>query len=187
MKNNKTILSILSSILIGAYLAIQFVPVSYAANVATTDTVITNRQALLTNAVHINSITIVNTSTNNVTFGFFDAPGSTNLHSANAVALQYTNQLYTNYSFSLASITNTYTNIYGFITNDIFTAMQRTTNQIAAGITNYGLVALTSVGSNQTVTINFNALQFCNQGLVVTNLICPVNGIIYNIDYNNLR
>lgn len=145
----------------------------------------TNRTSLVaTQALHINSITIFNNATNTSLFAFFDAPGGTNIHSANAISLGTTNGAYTNYTYALASVTNTYTNIFGFITNDIVTFMQRTTNAVAAGLLSYRLLGIAAVNSNGSQTLTFNTLQENSQGLIVTNLMVPAGGVVINVDYN---
>lgn len=185
MKKNKFFSNIVA-IGLAVLLSAGILTSTKAANVATVLSVVTNRTALLTNAVHLNSITVYNMGTSATVFGFFDAPGNTNLHSANAISLAQTNSGFTNYTFTIASFTNTYTNIFGFITNDIYTAMNRTTNAQPATNAPYGLIGVIAVGTNP-VTLTFNALQFCNYGLIVTNLTVPVGVVGINVDYNPLR
>lgn len=161
--------------------------VSKAANAVTVLAGLTTRTNLIpgvSNAVSISSITISGvTNLVPATFSFFDAPGYTNLHSANAIALTWSNIAYTTYSYSIVSITNTYTNIMGFITNDIFTARARTTNTVAAGINNYRLVYSVVIASNMTpLVVTFGTPQLNTHGLVMTNH--PSATTVIDVEYS---
>lgn len=148
----------------------------------------TNRTAILNGAHHLNSITLYNIGTNTTVFGFFDAPGTTNAGSANAIAITFTNAAYTNYTITSGSVSNAlFTNIFGVITTNFYLALTRTTNNVLGTNMPAAMVGLIAGSSNVPVTLTFGANQFSAYGLVVTNLTTPAGGVFYSVDYDNKR
>ena len=152
----------------------------------------TNRTALITNACHINSITIVGNSVSNiaaVNIGFLDAPGTTNINSANAIGIAITNGGYTNITYAIGGISNYFTNIYGYYETNFTLGKVATTNAVGPAYTAYrniGLLTVVSNVNNSIFTLTYSALQFNSQGLLVTNS-APMAGTIIMVDYNNAR
>lgn len=182
----KLLFNVVGGVMIGL-MGIISVPFTQAANLSIILTA-TNKTALLTNVVRLNSITIYGPNTNAAmtTLTLFDAPGGSNMHSANALALTFTNQSYTNYSYTLSSITNSYVNIFGFTTNDIFSGLTRVTNTVVATNQQYRIIAGATIISNTIptpVTLTFGGMQLNTKGLVITNQ--PLAGALINIDYED--
>lgn len=195
MKKN----SFMKSVALGVMLAItSCLPFSTWAVVNLTSLTITNRTVLLsTNTVPANLNSIFITGITNIVptaFTFFDSPGWTNIHSSQQPVLNFTNSSYTNYTFSVQSFTNTYTNIFGFITNDIFTAMARTTNTVAATNQQYRILFSITLSSNTVggaavaaspFTITFPTAVQLSHGLLLTN--SPSATTLIELDYTPKR
>ena len=171
----KFIKNLLVSLVLGSCIgSILLLPIQAANSVFSMPaTVGTN--VLITGADHVNSITIINTSTTNQLFKFFD--------STNRTSVTVTNANFTNYTYSTSLITNLETNVFGLVTSNAYTVITRTTNSIS-GIYSYRVLAAMNVLASTSQTINFSVLQLNTSGLTVTNVLMGAGDVIINVDYS---
>lgn len=118
----------------------------FAAN-TTVYSIANNKSALLTNLCYSTSFVINNTNlTTDATVTFFDAPNTN---------LTYSFGAYSNIVVSTAMITNLWTNYFGVVNSNVYTAQIETTNSVAAATNNYSPVYSVRASSNAVTTVNF--------------------------------
>lgn len=124
----------------------------------------------------LNSITVSSLATTNGALYFYDSAFNTNT---------YTRGGWTNISYSTALSTNRYTNIFGVITTNYYTAKIWTTNTIAAGVVARPLLYNVTTVSNSAITAEFDGVFF-GSGLLVTNLgtIGGLGGVSITVNYD---
>lgn len=104
----------------------------------------------------------------NVTVAVFDTAGSDT---------SYTNGTYSAIVYTQTTITNAYTNYFGVINSNVYTALVQSTNTVAAATNFYTPVFVYIAPSNAISTVNFN--YGFTRGVLVTNT--PVlNGVTVN-------
>jgi hypothetical protein len=115
---------------------------------------------LLTEPSTIYQIVVSTTNINPMTVAFYDASGTNTF---------YTNNAYTNYSWSVGTATNIYTNFLGVVWTNTYLANIRSTNSQPAATNSFPLLWSTTVVSNAPVTytppVGINAFS----GVVATN------------------
>lgn len=94
----------------------------------------------------------------NVTVAVFDSAVST---------VDYTNASYDTIVYTSQSVTNIYTNYFGVLNTNIYTALVHSTNTVAAATNGFAPVFTTIVQSNSVSTVNLN-YNFV-RGITVTN------------------
>lgn len=137
----------------------------------------TNNVSLYSGPYNIQSFVAQNPSGVAQTVVIFDAPG-----------LGITNVIpgYTNYAVSVVSVTNVYTNIFGAINTNIFSALTNTVVNTAQTTNNYRIVDSFSVASNSTVTRLYpEGAIFGIFGIGVTN--GPLTNFTYTVTYTPFK
>lgn len=157
MKSFKNKLIVASLVIVGNFVA-------YAAVTTTVQSPASGVTSVTTAPATSSSFTFINTNAaKNSTVYVYDAPGTN---------VTYVLTPSTNYTFSVGSITNSWTNYLGVVNSNIFTGLITTTNS-SAQITNfYPLAGVFIVSSNTApglgvLPANFN-YNF-RYGILVTN------------------
>lgn len=118
---------------------------------------------LFTNAIVLQSVTFYNTGGTNFNFALFNSSVRSN---------QYAVPAYTNITYAIGNLTNTYTNILtGTTTNYVLTngAIVATTNTDLATNRTYPIIVQSTVTTNTGAGVTFTLNTFFSHGLVMTN------------------
>lgn len=127
----------------------------------------------------LNSISISSLATTNGTLYFYDSAYNTNT---------YTRGGWTNISYSVGLNTNIFTNVFGVLSTNYYTAKILTTNTIAKAVVARPLIATATTVSNSVVTLDFDGVFF-GSGLLLTNVgtIGGLGGVNITVNYDDLR
>jgi hypothetical protein len=120
---------------------------------------------VFSNAVVITSITVQNVGGTNFNFAMFNSNVRTNT---------YLIAPYTNYLLSAVTFTNVYTNINignatATVSTNFYTALQRTTNSVAATAKTYPILFGPVTIMTNTSAFTFPINQYFSHGLTITN------------------
>jgi len=131
-----------------------------------------------TNGIAINSITIANAGTNQLTIKFFDSP-NINLGVTNTTG-------YTNFTMTTISVTNIYTNYNLALETNVYTAITNTANVLAGFTNSYPVLLTLVVPTNTTTTYIPATYMYAFQGLTTTNNTCGASSTV-TINYSPFK
>ncbi len=144
-------------------ISIGFILLVLATNVfgvAVTVTLNTTPTQVVAGGLKTSQFIFSNTNTTaNATFTVFDAPTAVTTN----VIPAYTNVTYT----TVSSITNAYTNYFGVVNSNVYSAITHATNSVAATTNTYPVMFSEIVPSNSTMTVDF--AQRFQSGVTVSN------------------
>ncbi len=154
----KFLLVVASALLLASQLSAATFSIS--TNIAVNRTI-----RLIDGPASISSIAMQNAVTTNSIVAFYSAPG-TNTY--------FTNGNFTNYTWAAVTYTNWYTNFFGVLYTNTFSAITRTTNAGGAATNFYPTIWTATSVSNATTTYLPPFPIVAPLGVVITNGLSPI-------------
>lgn len=135
----------------------------------------TNNSAIITQGSGtLKEASVFNPTTNTAIVQFIDCP--TNV-------VTWTNAAYTNYTLSIVTATNIFTNYFGVITTNTYSAETNAPNAVLGSTNNYRVVAILVVPPLGTSRVTNDIL--CVAGLFATNTLSgTASNLVVNVNYS---